>query len=84
MCTPRYDFDDDASWNRSAPYADDFAPTVWVPPAPCACSGYSNKHGFGAHCKGTPRAAAASALCVPRRPARPVPKLTSLASGRGS
>ena len=31
----------------------------------------------------TPRAAAASALCVPRRPARPVPKLTSLASGRG-
>ena len=30
----------------------------------------------------TPRAAAASALCVPRRPARPVPKLTSLASGR--
>ena len=28
-------------------------------------------------------AAAASALCVPRRPARPVPKLTSLASGRG-
>ena len=32
----------------------------------------------------TPRAAAASALCVPRRPARPVPKLTSLASGRGS
>ena len=31
-----------------------------------------------------PRAAAASALCVPRRPARPVPKLTSLASGRGS
>ena len=25
----------------------------------------------------------ASALCVPRRPARPVPKLTSLASGRG-
>ena len=34
--------------------------------------------------QGTPRAAAASALCVPRRPARPVPKLTSLASGRGS
>ena len=33
--------------------------------------------------KSTPRAAAASALCVPRRPARPVPKLTSLASGRG-
>ena len=33
--------------------------------------------------KCTPRAAAASALCVPRRPARPVPKLTSLASGRG-
>ena len=33
------------------------------------------------HC--TPRAAAASALCVPRRPARPVPKLTSLASCRG-
>ena len=32
----------------------------------------------------TPRAAAASALCVPRRPARPVPKLTSLASGLGS
>ena len=31
----------------------------------------------------TPRAAAASTLCVPRRPARPVPKLTSLASGRG-
>ena len=31
----------------------------------------------------TPRAAAASALCVPRSPARPVPKLTSLASGRG-
>ena len=31
----------------------------------------------------TPRAAAASALCVRRRPARPVPKLTSLASGRG-
>ena len=31
----------------------------------------------------TPRAAAASALCVPRRPARPVPKLTSLASGCG-
>ena len=31
----------------------------------------------------TPRAAAASSLCVPRRPARPVPKLTSLASGRG-
>ena len=31
----------------------------------------------------TPRAAAASALCVPWRPARPVPKLTSLASGRG-
>ena len=31
----------------------------------------------------TPRAAATSALCVPRRPARPVPKLTSLASGRG-
>ena len=31
----------------------------------------------------TPRAAAASALCVPRRPARPAPKLTSLASGRG-
>jgi hypothetical protein len=30
----------------------------------------------------TPHAAAASALCVPRRPARPVPKLTSLASGR--
>ena len=28
-------------------------------------------------------AAAASALCVPRRPARPLPKLTSLASGRG-
>ena len=35
------------------------------------------------HLKCTPRAAAASALCVPRRPARPVPKLTSLASGRG-
>ena len=32
----------------------------------------------------TPRDAAASVLCVPRRPARPVPKLTSLASGRGS
>ena len=32
---------------------------------------------------GTPRAAAASALCVPRRPARPLPKLTSIASGRG-
>ncbi len=31
----------------------------------------------------TPRAAAASALCGRRRPARPVPKLTSLASGRG-
>ena len=31
----------------------------------------------------TPRAAAASALCVPRRPARPVPILTSLASDRG-
>ena len=34
--------------------------------------------------KSTPRAAAASALCVPWRPARPVPKLTSLAPGRGS
>ena len=34
--------------------------------------------------KSTSRAAAASALCVPRRPARPLPKLTSLASGRGS
>ena len=34
--------------------------------------------------KCTPRAAAASALCERRRPARPVPKLTSLASGRGS
>ena len=34
-------------------------------------------------CNCTPRAAAASTLCVHRRPARPVPKLTSLASGRG-
>ena len=36
------------------------------------------------HDASTPRAAAVSAPCVPRRPARPVPKLTSLASGRGS
>ena len=33
--------------------------------------------------KCTPRAAAASALRVPRRPARPVPKLTSLAFPHG-
>ena len=36
------------------------------------------------HDASTPRAAAVSAPCVPRRPARLVPKLTSLASGRGS
>ena len=52
VCTPRYDSYDESMWNASAaPYADDWAPTVWVPPPPCGCSGYSNKHGYGAHCK---------------------------------
>ena len=48
---------------------------------PCVNCGTPIEKNGGCNC--TPRAAAASALCVPRRPARPVPKLTSLASGRG-
>ena len=41
VCTPRYDIDE-SMWNSSAaPSRRRTAPTVWVPPPPCRCSGYS-------------------------------------------